>query len=71
MTLAQGLDLSIIVEGVETRAQLDSVLRLGGEEIQGYFFSEPVARDEVQDWLAKHVNSPFNMKRRYLSVRSG
>jgi EAL domain-containing protein (putative c-di-GMP-specific phosphodiesterase class I) len=71
VTLAQGLDLSIIVEGVETRAQLDSVLRLGGEEIQGYFFSEPVARDEVQDWLAKHVNSPFNMKRRYLSVRSG
>lgn len=71
VALAHGLDLSIIVEGVETRSQLDSVLRLGGEEIQGYFFSKPVPRDDVSLWLADHLNSPFNMKRRYLSVRSG
>jgi diguanylate cyclase (GGDEF)-like protein len=71
VALAHGLGLSIIVEGVETRSQLDSVLRLGGEEIQGYFFSKPVPRDDVSLWLADHLNSPFNMKRRYLSVRSG
>lgn len=71
VALARGLELSIIVEGVETRAQLDSVLRLGGEEIQGYFFSKPVPRDDLSLWLADHLNSPFNMKRRYLSVRSG
>lgn len=71
VALARGLDLSIIVEGVETRAQLDSVLRLGGEEIQGYFFSKPVARADLPLWLADHLNRPFNMKRRYLSVSSG
>ena len=46
---ALGLDLGITTtaEGVETRAQLEIVRREGCTEVQGFFFSPPVAADSV------------------------
>ena len=68
VSLAHGLKLSVIVEGVENRHDLDKVLSLGGEEIQGYFFAHPIESDKLGDWLEKHSSRPFSMKRRHLSV---
>jgi EAL domain-containing protein (putative c-di-GMP-specific phosphodiesterase class I) len=41
--LARALDLSLLVEGVESEGQADWLRRLGDVEIQGYFFSRPVS----------------------------
>ncbi|OLL32570.1 hypothetical protein BTH42_06000 [Burkholderia sp. SRS-W-2-2016] len=41
--LASVLDLSLLVEGVESKAQADWLRRLGDVQIQGYFFSRPVS----------------------------
>jgi diguanylate cyclase (GGDEF)-like protein len=68
VSLAHGLKLSVIVEGVENRHDLDKVLSLGGEEIQGYFFARPIESGKLGDWLDKHSTRPFSMKRRHLSV---
>ncbi len=61
VALARGLELSIIVEGVETEAELETVLRLGGDEIQGFFFAKPMSLHDVNEWLVKHQNKPFKM----------
>jgi diguanylate cyclase (GGDEF)-like protein len=48
--LAQALGLSTIAEGVETRAQLDSLRALGCDEVQGYFYAQPMPPRELPGW---------------------
>ncbi|MEW9698762.1 EAL domain-containing protein [Paenibacillus sp. SI8] len=43
--LAQNLNLSVIVEGVETELQRSVLPQLGCNEMQGYLFSKPVPAD--------------------------
>jgi EAL domain-containing protein (putative c-di-GMP-specific phosphodiesterase class I) len=50
--MATALDLRVIAEGVESAAQLTSLLTLGCDEIQGYLFSRPLPADEMQRLLA-------------------
>ncbi|RFP32838.1 EAL domain-containing protein [Duganella sp. BJB476] len=42
IALAHNLKLRVIAEGVESEAQLDYLRRNGCDEIQGYYFSQPV-----------------------------
>jgi EAL domain-containing protein (putative c-di-GMP-specific phosphodiesterase class I) len=41
------MGVPVIAEGVETEAQLAAVRDLGCEYAQGYFFSEPLPRDDM------------------------
>jgi EAL domain-containing protein (putative c-di-GMP-specific phosphodiesterase class I) len=43
--MASSLDLNVIAEGVETKAQLDFLRARNCQNMQGYFFSPPVAAD--------------------------
>ncbi|NHZ37115.1 bifunctional diguanylate cyclase/phosphodiesterase [Massilia rubra] len=52
IALAHGLGITVVAEGVETRAQLDYLDGAGCDEVQGYFFSRPVAADEFVALLA-------------------
>jgi diguanylate cyclase (GGDEF)-like protein/PAS domain S-box-containing protein len=47
ISLAHNLRLKVIAEGVETREQLDYLRQLGCDQMQGYYFSRPVAFDAV------------------------
>ena len=40
--MSKQLGLSVVAEGVESRATADFLLAMGCEEGQGYFFSRPV-----------------------------
>ena len=42
MMLARELGMDVIVEGVETKKQLDYLVSLGADKIQGYYFSRPL-----------------------------
>ena len=42
MNLARDLGMDVIVEGVETKKQLDYLANLGADKIQGYYFSKPL-----------------------------
>ena len=41
--LASGLNVRLVAEGVETRAQLEVLNSLGCESFQGYLFSRPLS----------------------------
>ena len=45
--LAKSMNLRVIAEGVETEAQLTFLREHQCDEIQGYYFSEPVSPDEA------------------------
>ncbi|HEU4845334.1 MAG TPA: EAL domain-containing protein [Burkholderiaceae bacterium] len=45
ISLAHNLNLRVIAEGVETRAQVDFLAERGCDEMQGYYFSRPVSAD--------------------------
>jgi len=45
--MAKQLRLKVIAEGVENAAQLSFLKSVGCDEIQGYYFSRPVAADEL------------------------
>lgn len=51
--LCDDMEIACVVEGVETRAQLDSLRRLGCDFIQGYYFAKPMPGDAIGDYLAK------------------
>ncbi|WP_319585377.1 EAL domain-containing protein [uncultured Desulfobulbus sp.] len=44
--MAHNLAISVVAEGVETEEQLEWLKRCGCEQIQGYFYSKPLPRDD-------------------------
>lgn len=52
ITLAQVLDLQIVAEGIETEQQFQILKTLDVEYAQGYFFSKPLAAEQIQALLA-------------------
>lgn len=46
------LGLSMVAEGVETKEQLEVVMREGIQFVQGYYFSKPVSEEQFLRWLS-------------------
>ncbi len=42
LTMAHSLELQVMAEGVERIEQLETLIKLGAQGAQGYFFSPPV-----------------------------
>ena len=53
IALAHNLKLRVIAEGVETAAQLDYLRRNGCDEMQGYYFSQPLPPAEFERMLSE------------------
>jgi EAL domain-containing protein (putative c-di-GMP-specific phosphodiesterase class I) len=51
ISLAHGLDLTVVAEGVETAEQQKLLRLLRCDQMQGYLFSKPVAKDELENLL--------------------
>ena len=67
--MTKWLDMSTVAEGVETEAQFDFLRSIGCNEIQGYYFSKPLDKEEFVKVLAvgiatipeKRLNRAINM----------
>lgn len=53
VSLARGLGLKVIAEGVETEIQLAQLRKLNCEGAQGFYFSKPIRFQEVQEYIAQ------------------
>ena len=53
IAMAKSLKLDVVAEGVETDEQLEFVTVKGCSAMQGYFFSEPLAPENMDKLLAK------------------
>ncbi len=65
--MAKWLELPVIAEGVETKAQLDFLYSIGCDDGQGYYFSRPIPLADFET-LLQNVN-PENSHRRSSSVQ--
>lgn len=51
MNLSKELNMDVIIEGVETKQQLEVIQSLGGHKIQGYYFGKPMPKDDFMRTL--------------------
>ena len=51
ITLCRDLGIACVIEGVETKAQLSTLEQLGGNLIQGFYFSRPMPATQVEHFL--------------------
>ncbi|ANY68004.1 PAS domain S-box protein [Paenibacillus sp. BIHB 4019] len=49
ISMAQHLNMEVIAEGIETKAQLDILTDKDCEKIQGYYFSRPLSAIDVEE----------------------
>jgi diguanylate cyclase (GGDEF)-like protein len=59
VAMAHSLDLLVTAEGVETRAQLEALARIGCDEYQGYLFSRPLPAAELAARFLAPGELPF------------
>ena len=55
--LTHSLDLSVVVEGVETKQEVDFLNEIQAYIIQGYYFSRPLMED---DFITLYINTNQN-----------
>lgn len=53
--LAHAADMKLVAEGVETREQLEILLKNGADYLQGYFFAKPMPAEELAQNLDRFV----------------
>ncbi len=51
ITLARKLELGLVAEGIETKEQLEFLIKYGCEKGQGYHYSKPLKINEMTDYL--------------------
>ncbi len=57
VTMAHGLNIKVVAEGVETKQQYEYLQKAGCDEYQGYYFSKPIPPEELIGFLEKNRNT--------------
>jgi diguanylate cyclase len=58
IAMAEGMNLTVIAEGVETTGQLDFLRGKHCQQVQGYLFSRPLSSDKAEDFLRQALFTP-------------
>lgn len=59
--MAKNLGLRLIAEGVETKAQLETLEKIGFEEAQGFLFSVPLVDKDIERFI-EETNGKLNIE---------
>jgi diguanylate cyclase (GGDEF)-like protein/PAS domain S-box-containing protein len=55
VAMADSLNLDLIAEGVETKAQADFLLQNGCNNLQGYYYARPMTAKDMSAWLRQDL----------------
>ena len=58
--MAKDLHMDVVIEGVETKPQIDFLAKIGCDNIQGYYFSKPVPEKDFGLLLEKENRNEEN-----------
>lgn len=56
--IAKHLKTETIVEGVETKEQVEFIKKIGGDIIQGYYYSKPLPKGEFEEYFKQDKEAP-------------
>lgn len=59
ITMAKGMSLPMIIEGVETKGQIDFLDQFGVRYIQGYYFYKPMPIEEYEKLISNEKNVDY------------
>ena len=51
LQLLKSLDLEVVAEGIEKKEQVDSLIQLGCDSIQGFYFAKPMPIAEYEHYI--------------------
>lgn len=71
IVFAQSLDLTVVVEGVETREQARLCRDYGADLLQGYLFSKPLAPAAFEQLLRTHSANEWASRLSTLGAKTG
>lgn len=57
ISMAHSLGFKTVAEGVETQMLVDSLKKMGCDELQGYHFSKPINKDEFTHFLKSYISN--------------
>ncbi len=70
ISLAHGLKIRVLAEGVETESQVNMLVANGCDQFQGYFFSKAVTADAIAAMLQESRRLPENLTHRKKRTRT-
>ena len=53
VSMANGLELGLLAEGVETKDQVELLQKIGCDQVQGYYYAKPMPKEEFYELLRK------------------
>lgn len=59
ISLGRGFGMTVVAEGVETEAEVRTMVSFGCAQMQGYYFAKPMSREKLLETLAAHAPHPL------------
>lgn len=59
--LARSFGMAVNVEGIETQSQLEHIASEGVDEVQGFYFSQPINATDMENLLKVNLTSPVRI----------
>ena len=61
ISLGRGFGMTVVAEGVETEAEVRTMVAFGCAQMQGYYFAKPMSREKLLQTLSAHVAKPLQV----------
>ena len=71
LTIGNSIGMGSIIEGVETRSQLDRLRQLGCRHVQGFYLSPPVPIDQAVDLVPRQMIEPSAHEATVTQLKTG
>ena len=55
LALSNDMSVDCIIEGVETREEMDTLKKMEGVLVQGYFYSPPMSEQDIPGFLGRKI----------------